>query len=81
MENYVLREHIQIAKYYSCFNTTAVNVPIYIIQPTICEQLENADKRANVAPGFYFAIYLGIQEAKHIIFSTSLPLQVCQGMS
>lgn len=38
---------------YSCFNTIALNVQIYIIQPTICEQLENADNRANAALGFY----------------------------
>lgn len=67
--NYVLREHTAYSNsYYFYFNTTALYVQICIIQPTICEQLENADNRANVAPGFYFAIQLGIHKAKHIIF-------------
>lgn len=69
VENYVLREHTTYSNsYYSCLNTIALNVQIYSSQPTICEQLESADNRANVTLGFYFAIQLGIQEAKHIIF-------------
>lgn len=57
VENYVLREHTTYSNsYYSCLNTIALNVQIYSSQPTICEQLESADNRANVTLGFYFAI-------------------------
>lgn len=40
----------------------------HIIQATVCEQLENGDNGVNAAPGFYFAIRLGIQGASVIIF-------------
>lgn len=57
VENYVLREHAAYSNsYYSCLNTITLNVQIYSIQPTISEQLENADNRANITLGFYFAI-------------------------
>ena len=45
---------IQIANFHSFFNTIALNVQIYIIQPTLCEQLENADNGANSTPRFLF---------------------------
>lgn len=59
--------HIQIANYYSCFNKIVLHVQICIIQPTIVSSLK-MQIIANVAPGFYFAIQLGIQGARHVIF-------------